>query len=66
MRVIIGWYLRTADPVLARLWRVSREKNTHEFIKWEAKKDVWVQEFHEQARIPKIFLLFTAAYDNPG
>lgn len=52
LRVIIWWYLRTADPVLAPLWRVSREKSTHEFINWEAKKGAWVREFHEKARIP--------------
>ena len=63
---MIWWYLRTADPVLAPLWRVSREKSTHEFINWEAKKGAWVREFHEKARIPKLRLLFTPAYDNPG
>ena len=38
------------DPVLARMWKVSTEKSTYDFINWEVKKDVWIREFHENAR----------------
>ena len=50
MRVMVGWYLKRTDPVLARVWKVSTEKSVHEFHNWEVKKDEWVREFHEEAR----------------
>ena len=50
LHVMIGWYLKIVDPVLARIWRVSTEKSTHEFINWEVKKNAWIREFHEKAR----------------
>jgi len=45
---MVGWYLKIVDPVLARVWRVSTEKSTHEFIDWEVKKDAWIREFREK------------------
>jgi len=57
---MIGWYLRRVDPVLARVWRVSTEKSTHEFINWEVKKDAWIREFHEKARIFEVLSLICA------
>ena len=45
---MIGWYLRVVDPVLARVWKVSTEKSTHDLLKWEVEKDAWVHEFHEK------------------
>ena len=48
------------DPVLARVWRVSTEKSTHEFINWEVKKDAWIREFHEKARIFEVLSLICA------
>ena len=46
--VMVGWYLKRVDPILARVWRVSTEKSTHEFIDWEVKKDAWICEFREK------------------
>jgi hypothetical protein len=51
---MIGWYLRIVDPVLARIWKVSTEKSSYEFINWEVKKNAWIREFHEKARASKL------------
>lgn len=53
---MVGWYLKRADPVLSRVWRVSTEKRTHEFIDWEVKKDAWIREFHEKVRTLRLSL----------
>jgi len=50
---MVGWYLGWVDPVLARVWKVSTEKSTHEFVNWEVKKDAWIREFHEKVRVPR-------------
>lgn len=50
---MVGWYLKRVDPVLARVWGVSTEKSTHEFLKWEVKKDAWVREFHEKVHVSR-------------
>ena len=63
---MIGWYLERVDPVLARVWNVSTEKSTHEFIDWEVKKDAWIREFHEKARSPGLSSGVRSAYDNFG
>ena len=47
MHTMIGWYLNIADPVLARVWKVSTEKNAYDFLHWEVEKDAWINEFHE-------------------
>ena len=51
MHVMVGWYLKRVDPVLARVWKVSTEKSAREFVNWEAKKDAWVREFQEKVRV---------------
>lgn len=45
---MVGWYLKVVDPVLARVWKVSSEKSTHDLLNWEVAKDAWVHEFHEK------------------
>lgn len=41
---------------MARVWRVSTEKSTHEFIEWEVKKQAWIREFHEKAWVSRLYL----------
>ena len=63
---MIGWYLERADPVLARVWKVSTEKSTQELISWEVKKDTWIREFHEKVHNLRLSTWHTVAYDNFG
>lgn len=53
---MIGWYLKVADPVLARVWKVSTEKSTHDFLNWEAEKETWVHEFHEKVCVSSLLV----------
>lgn len=53
---MIGWYLKRVDPVLARVWRVSTEKSTHELSNWEVEKDAWIREFHEEVCTSELYL----------
>ena len=50
---MIGWYLKWVDPVVARVWRVVREKSTYEFLSWEVEKSAWIREFHKKVCISK-------------
>ena len=67
---MIGWYLKRADPVLARMWKVSTEKSAYEFTNWEIEKDAWVREFHENVRVLRHSFLcaqwFTEIPDRSG
>ena len=56
LHVMVGWYLKRVDPVLARVWKVSTEKSAREFVNWEAKKDAWVREFQEKVRVSRLRL----------
>ena len=47
--------MQELDPVLARVWKVSIEKSTYDFINWEVKKDAWIHEFHEKVSVLKLF-----------
>ena len=58
LHTMIGWYLQRADPVLARVWKVSTEKNTYDFVNWEAKKDAWIHEFHEKVSVLRLLLSY--------
>lgn len=59
---MIGWYLKVTDPVLARVWKVSTEKSTHDFLNWEAEKEAWVHEFHEKVCVSSL-LVFEPNHD---
>jgi len=48
LHVIVGWYLKAVDPVLARVWKVSTAKSAYDLLNWEVEKDAWVREFHEK------------------
>jgi hypothetical protein len=60
---MVWWYLKRADPVLARVWKVSIEKSAYEYTNWEVKKDAWIHEFHEKVSCPHIC---KAIYENLG
>ncbi|KAF9786269.1 amidase signature enzyme [Thelephora terrestris] len=63
LHTMVWWYLKRADPVLARVWKVSTEKSAYEYTNWEVKKDAWIHQFHEKVSCPYIC---KAIYENLG
>ena len=58
LHILVGWYLQKVDPVLARVWKVSKEKSTHDLLNWEVEKDAWIQEFQKTVPILKFSVVW--------